>query len=96
MRQLRFDKLCYEASEREYWAEDDHRWGRKTTTWFGFWLLAFGSRFRDFLLPNRRQELFEGKPYRPWFTVERTYQFAADNFILILAVAFAAGVAVAQ
>jgi hypothetical protein len=40
-----FKGLFYEASEREYWAsEDDHRWGTRNTTWFGFLMLAFFGR----------------------------------------------------
>lgn len=47
-----FGRLVREASEREYWREDDHRWGRWSTTWFGFWLLAFFGRLRDAIRPG--------------------------------------------
>jgi len=39
-----FKGLMYEARERQYWAEDDWRWGRHSTTLLGFWLLAFFGR----------------------------------------------------
>jgi hypothetical protein len=50
---LTFKNLRYEASERNYWAEDDHRWGTIYTTWLGFWLLSFFGRFRDATIGKR-------------------------------------------
>jgi len=40
----RFKGLVYESKERDYWAEDDWRWGTRYTTRVGHWLLAFTTR----------------------------------------------------
>jgi len=48
-----FKGLLAEASEREYWAEDDHRWGLNSTAWHGFWLLAFVGRIREFFVGRK-------------------------------------------
>jgi len=48
-----FKGLLYEASERQYWATDDRRWGLDSTAWHGFWLLAFFGRIRDMVVPRR-------------------------------------------
>lgn len=48
----RFGGLLYEAKERFYWAEDDHRWGTRGTARHAFWLFAFFGRLRDAIRPG--------------------------------------------
>lgn len=60
-----FDDLIGEAKEREYWAEDDARWGTYHTTLVGFWLAAFFGRFwRAFIQRSPIDSRFGNWPFR--------------------------------